>query len=75
LPNFLRRKLEAAPIVGVCTEWKSTMKGNRIFVRKDGQVQKPEDLAGKLISSHQRPHAVHLYLLRRRLGIDDQALR
>ena len=25
--RILRRKLEAAPIVGACAEWKSTMKG------------------------------------------------
>ena len=35
LPNFLRRKLQGAPIVGLCTEWKSTLKGNGMFVRKD----------------------------------------
>jgi hypothetical protein len=26
LPNFLRRKLQGAPIIGLATEWKSTMK-------------------------------------------------
>ena len=25
LPNFIQRKLQGAPIVGLCTEWKSTM--------------------------------------------------
>jgi hypothetical protein len=24
LPNFLERRLEGAPIIGLCTEWKST---------------------------------------------------
>jgi ABC-type nitrate/sulfonate/bicarbonate transport system substrate-binding protein len=75
LPNYLRRKLENAPIVGLCTEWKSTMKGNGIFVRADGPVQKPQDLAGRLIATHQGAHAVHRYLLRRVYGVDDATLR
>jgi 4,5-dihydroxyphthalate decarboxylase len=75
LPNFLRRKLDGAPIVGLCTEWKSTSKGNGIFVRTDGPVQKPEDLAGKLIATHQGAHAVHQYLLKRVYGVDYQTLR
>lgn len=75
LPNFLRCKLEGAPIIGLCTEWKSTAKGNGMFVRKNGSVQKPEDLAGKLIGTHQGPHAIHRYLLRHRFGMDDRALR
>ena len=75
LPNFLRRKLEGAPIVGLCTEWKSTSKGNGIFVRTDGPVQKPQDLAGKLIATHQGAHAVHQYLLKRVYGVDYKTLR
>jgi ABC-type nitrate/sulfonate/bicarbonate transport system substrate-binding protein len=75
LPNFLRCKLEGAPIIGLCTEWKSTAKGNGMFVRKGGPVQKPQDLVGKLIGTHQGPHAIHRYLLRRRFGIDDNSLR
>lgn len=75
LPNFLRRKLHGAPIIGLCTEWKSTMKGNGIFVRSDGPVVKPEDLAGRLIATHQGAHAIHRYLLRRVYGVDDQTLR
>jgi ABC-type nitrate/sulfonate/bicarbonate transport system substrate-binding protein len=74
LPNFLRRKLQGAPIVGLCTEWKSTMKGNGMFVRKDGPVQKPADLAGRVIGSHQGAHAIHRYLLRRQFGVDDATL-
>jgi ABC-type nitrate/sulfonate/bicarbonate transport system substrate-binding protein len=74
-PNFLKRKLEGAPIIGVCTEWKSTAKGNGMFVRKNGPVQKPADLAGKLIGTHQGPHAIHRYLLRHRFGVDDRSLR
>ena len=30
-PNYLQRKLQGAPIVGLCTEWKSTLKGKRYF--------------------------------------------
>jgi ABC-type nitrate/sulfonate/bicarbonate transport system substrate-binding protein len=74
LPNFLQRKLEGAPIIGLCTEWKSTMKGNGIFVRRDSAVQKPQDLEGRIIGSHQGPHAIHRYLLRRRFGVDDAKL-
>jgi ABC-type nitrate/sulfonate/bicarbonate transport system substrate-binding protein len=75
LPNFLRCKLEGAPIVGLCTEWKSTAKGNGMFVRKRGPVEKPQDLEGKLIGTHQGPHAIHRYLLRHRFGLDDKNLR
>ena len=57
LPNFFRRKLQGAPITGLSTEWKSTMKGNGLFVRSDGPVQKPQDLAGRLIATHQGAHA------------------
>jgi ABC-type nitrate/sulfonate/bicarbonate transport system substrate-binding protein len=31
LPNFLRRKLQGAPIIGLAMEWKSMMKGNGIL--------------------------------------------
>ena len=75
LPNFLRRKLQGAPIIGLCTEWKSTMKGNGVFVRGDGPAQKPQDLAGKLIATHQGAHAIHRYLLRHVYGVDDETLR
>jgi ABC-type nitrate/sulfonate/bicarbonate transport system substrate-binding protein len=75
LPNFLQRKLQGAPIIGLSTEWKSTMKGNGIFVRDDGPVQRPQDLAGRLIATHQGAHAIHRYLLRRVYGVDDDTLR
>ena len=75
MPNFLRRKLQGAPIIGLCTEWKSTMKGNGIFVRADGPVRQPIDLEGRLIASHQGAHAIHRYLLRRVYGVDDATLR
>jgi ABC-type nitrate/sulfonate/bicarbonate transport system substrate-binding protein len=75
LPNFLERKLQGAPIIGLSTEWKSTMKGNGIFVLADGPVRKPQDLAGRLIATHQGAHAIHRYLLRRVYGVDDGTLR
>jgi ABC-type nitrate/sulfonate/bicarbonate transport system substrate-binding protein len=75
LPNFLRRKLQGAPIVGLATEWKSTMKGNGVFVLADGPVKTPKDLTGRLIATHQGLHAIHKYLLRRVYGMDDETLR
>ena len=75
LPNFLLRRLQGAPIIGLSTEWKSTMKGNGIFVLVDGPVQRPQDLAGRLIATHQGAHAIHRYLLRHVYGVDDDTLR
>jgi ABC-type nitrate/sulfonate/bicarbonate transport system substrate-binding protein len=75
LPNFLQRKLQGAPIIGLSTEWKSTTKGNGIFVLADGPVQKPQDLSGRLIATHQGAHAIHRYLLRHVYGVDDNTLR
>jgi len=75
LPNFLRRKLQGAPIIGLATEWKSTMKGNGVFVRAEGPVKSPTDLEGRLIATHQGVHAIHQYLLRRVYGVDDKTLR
>jgi ABC-type nitrate/sulfonate/bicarbonate transport system substrate-binding protein len=75
LPNFLRRKLQGAPILGLATEWKSTIKGNGVFVLADGPVQAPNDLEGRLIATHQGVHAIHKYLLRRAYGLDDETLR
>lgn len=74
LPNFIRRKLEGAPIVGLATEWKSTLKGNGIFVLAAGPIREPRDLAGRTIGSHQGPHAIHRYLLKRRYGVDERTL-
>lgn len=75
LPNFLRRKLQGAPIIGLATEWKSTMKGNGVFVCADGPVKTPKDLEGRLIATHQGLHAIHQYLLRRVYCVDDKKLR
>lgn len=74
LPNFLRRKLQGAPIIGLATEWKSTMKGNGVFVRADGPVKTPKYLEGRVIATHQGLHAIHQYLLRRVYGVDDKKL-
>ena len=75
LPNFLRRKLQGAPILGLATEWKSTLKGNGVFVLADGPVKKPKDIEGRSIATHQGMHAIHKYLLRRAYGLDDDKLR
>ena len=75
LLNFLRRKLDGAPIVGLATEWKSTLKGNGVFVQADGPVKTPKDLEGRLIATHQGLHAIHKYLLRHAYGVDDANLR
>jgi ABC-type nitrate/sulfonate/bicarbonate transport system substrate-binding protein len=75
LPNFLRRKLQGAPIIGLATEWKSTRKGNGVFVLADGPVKTARDLEGCVIATHQGQHAIHQYLLRRAYGVDDQKLR
>src|SRR6266851_6929514 len=45
LPNFLERRLGGAPIIGLCTDWKSTGKGNGLFVRRNG-IRRPAELAG-----------------------------
>jgi len=74
LPNFLRRKLQGAPILGLATEWKSTIKGNGVFVLADGPVKTARDLEGRLIATHQGMHAIHKYLLRRVYGVDDEKL-
>jgi ABC-type nitrate/sulfonate/bicarbonate transport system substrate-binding protein len=69
LPNFLERRLGGAPIVGLCTEWKSTGKGNGLFVRRD-EVRHPRELEGRRIATHQGRHAIHQYLLKHAYGVD-----
>jgi ABC-type nitrate/sulfonate/bicarbonate transport system substrate-binding protein len=76
LPNFLRCKLDGAPIAGISTEWKSTVKGNGMFVRAGGPVKTPNDLTGRLIATHHKtPHVVHRYLLKHRYGVDEATIR
>ncbi len=74
LPNFLERRLAGAPIVGLCTEWKSTGKGNGLFVRR-GRFAQPHALEGKTIATHQGRHAIHQYLLKHSYGVDPQRLQ
>lgn len=74
LPNFLERRLAGAPIVGLCTEWKSTGKGNGLFVRRETYAR-PQDLEAKKIVTHQGRHAIHQYLLKHSYGVDPQRLQ
>jgi ABC-type nitrate/sulfonate/bicarbonate transport system substrate-binding protein len=74
LPNFLERRLTGAPIVGLCTEWKSTGKGNGLFVRR-GTFTQAHALEGKKIATHQGRHAIHQYLLKHAYGVDPQRLQ
>jgi ABC-type nitrate/sulfonate/bicarbonate transport system substrate-binding protein len=69
LPNFLERRLDGAPIVGLCTEWKSTGKGNGLFVQRD-EVRHPSGLEGRRVATHQGRHAIHQYLLKRVYAVD-----
>lgn len=69
LPNYLECRLNGAPIIGLCTEWKSTGKGNGIFVRS-GEIAAPKDLEGRRIATHQGRHAIHCYLLKNAYGVD-----
>jgi ABC-type nitrate/sulfonate/bicarbonate transport system substrate-binding protein len=75
LPGFLGRKLDDAPIVGIASEWKSTAKGNGLFVLADGPIQTPQDLAGRRIAAHQAPHTAHCHLLKQCYGVDEASLR
>lgn len=74
LPNFLERALAGAPLVGLCTEWKSTGKGNGLFVRR-GELGHPGELAGGRIATHQGRHAIHQYLLQHVYGLDPARLQ
>ncbi|HEY7298725.1 MAG TPA: ABC transporter substrate-binding protein [Xanthobacteraceae bacterium] len=74
LPNFLERRLAGASIVGLCTEWKSTGKGNGLFVRRD-EIRKPAELEGRRLATHQGRHAIHQYLLSHTYGVDLSSLK
>jgi ABC-type nitrate/sulfonate/bicarbonate transport system substrate-binding protein len=74
LPNFLERRLDGAPIIGLCTEWKSTGKGNGLFVRRD-EVRRPGELEGRRIATHQGRHAIHQYLLEHAYAVDTSGLQ
>jgi ABC-type nitrate/sulfonate/bicarbonate transport system substrate-binding protein len=74
LPNFLERRLEGAPIIGLCTEWKSTGKGNGLFVRRNG-IRGPAELEGRRVTTHQGRHAIHQYLLKKAYAVDSSTLK
>jgi ABC-type nitrate/sulfonate/bicarbonate transport system substrate-binding protein len=69
LPNFLERRLDGAPLIGLCTEWKSTGKGNGLFALRD-KIRHPSELEGCRIATHQGRHAIHQYLLKTVYGIN-----
>jgi ABC-type nitrate/sulfonate/bicarbonate transport system substrate-binding protein len=73
LPNFLERRLGGAPIVGLCTEWKSTGKGNGLFVRH-GEIRHPTEIEGRRVATHQGRHAIHQYLLKNAYGVNPARL-
>ncbi|MFB3061451.1 MAG: ABC transporter substrate-binding protein [Candidatus Binatia bacterium] len=76
LPNFLNQMIKGAPIVGISTEWKSTAKGNGLFVLADGPVKNVQDLSGRLLASHHKtPHVTHRFLLKNCYGVDETSLR
>src|ERR1700730_6069959 len=74
LPNFLERRLDGAPIIGLCTEWKSTGKGNGLFVRR-GEIRSPGDIEGRHVVTHQGRHAIHQYLLKEAYAVDSSTLK
>src|SRR6185312_14220413 len=57
----------------LCTEWKSTGKGNGLFVRRNG-IKEPRVLEGRTIATHQGRHAIHQYLLKHAYGVDPARL-
>src|SRR5215471_10214400 len=74
LPNFFERRLAGAPIIGLCTEWKSTGKGNGLFVRR-GEIHRPDQLQGRRVTTHQGRHAIHQYLLKKAYAVDTTTLK
>src|SRR5258708_18137474 len=74
LPNFLERRLDGAPIIGLCTEWKSTSKGNGLFVRR-GEIRRPGELEGRRVTTHQGRNAIHQYLLKKAYAVDSTTLK
>src|SRR6516225_3233610 len=74
LPNFFERRLAGAPIVGLCTEWKSTGKGNGLFVARNG-IRAPAHLEGRRLATHQGRHAIPQYLLSKAYGVDASTLK
>jgi ABC-type nitrate/sulfonate/bicarbonate transport system substrate-binding protein len=75
LPSFLAQRIKGARILGIATEWKTTSRGNGIFVRADSPITTAKQLAGSTIGTHQGPHVVHRYLLKHLYDVDESALR
>jgi ABC-type nitrate/sulfonate/bicarbonate transport system substrate-binding protein len=75
LPSFLAQRIKGAPILGIATEWKTTSRGNGIFVRADSPITTAKQLAGRRIGTHQGPHVVHRYILKHLYDVDESALR
>lgn len=75
LPNFLERRMAGAHIIGLCTEWKSTGKGNGLFVRRRDGARHPKELEGRTIATHQGRHAIHQYLLSKAYAVDSDRLQ
>lgn len=74
-PSFLAQRIKGAPIVGIATEWKTTLRGNGIFVRADSPISAAGQLAECRIGTHQGPHVVHRYILKHLYGVDESTLR
>jgi ABC-type nitrate/sulfonate/bicarbonate transport system substrate-binding protein len=74
-PSFLVQRIKGAPIVGIATEWKTTLRGNGIFVRSDSPIKAPQELGGSVIGTHQGPHVVHRYLLKHLYDVDESTLK
>jgi ABC-type nitrate/sulfonate/bicarbonate transport system substrate-binding protein len=74
LLHFMARRLEGAPIIGLCTEWKSTGKGNGLFVKRNG-IRSPAELENRRVTTHQGRHTIHQYLLKNAYGIDSATLK
>jgi len=74
-PSFLAQRIKGAPIVGIATEWKTTLRGNGIFVNANSPIISPGQLAGARIGTHQGPHVVHRYLLNHLFGVADSSLQ
>jgi ABC-type nitrate/sulfonate/bicarbonate transport system substrate-binding protein len=74
LPSFLAQRIKGAPILGIATEWKTTSRGNGIFVRADSPITTAKQLAGCNIGTHQGPHVVHRYILKHLYDLDESTL-
>ena len=74
LPSFLAQRIKGAPILGIATEWKTTSRGNGIYVRADSPITTPKQLTGRIIGTHQGPHVVHRYILKHLYNVDESRL-